>query len=149
MSLQIVHVELAQANEFVARLHRHHKPAVGHRFSVGVESDGILVGVAIVGRPVARGTDQKAVLEVSRLCTDGTHNACSALYSACARAGKALGYSKIQTYILESEPGTSLLASGWSMEATTKGGSWNCEVRTGRRDDQPQCPKTRWARSLS
>lgn len=94
-SLRLIHVELKEANDFVGLLHRHHKPVVGHRFSVGV-ANGILRGVAICGRPVAR-LCAKDTLEVTRVCTDGTKNACSMLYGACARAGAALGYKKIQT----------------------------------------------------
>lgn len=114
--LRVVPVELDEANALVTALHRHHQPAVGHRFSIGcVTADGTLVGAAIVGRPVARlaGTP-RAVLEVVRLVTDGTPNACSMLYAAAARAGKALGFERIQTYVLASEPGTSLKASGWT-----------------------------------
>lgn len=147
--VRVVHVELKEANDFVARLHRHHKPVVGHRFSVGVEdSSGRLVGVAIVGRPVARKTDQRRVVEVLRLCTDGSRNACSVLYSACARAAKALGYEKIQTFILDSEPGTSLKASGWSLDGTSPGGNWNGRGGRARREDQPQNPKQRWAKTF-
>lgn len=148
MGLQLVHVELKEANEFVGRLHRHHKPVVGHRFSVGVSQENTLVGVAIVGRPVARKCDQRNTLEVTRLCTDGTKNACSTLYAACARAGKALGYLKIQTYTLESEGGASLRAAGWVAECISPGGDWNVPSRGGRRVDQPMEPKTRWAKFL-
>ena len=113
-----------------------------------MSSEGGLVGVAIVGRPVARRCDQRNTLEVTRLCTDGTKNACSTLYAACARAGKALGYLKIQAYTLQSEGGASLRAAGWSAECTSPGGDWNVPSRGGRRVDQPMEPKTRWAKSL-
>ena len=111
MSLHLVHLELEQANVFVAMHHRHHQPCVGHRFSLGcLNGKSELVGVAIVGRPVARLVDSRRVVEVSRLCTDGTKNACSFLYAACARAAHALGFEKIQTYVLQSEtPNLSLI----------------------------------------
>lgn len=141
--------ELKDANAFIAKHHRHHKPVVGHRFSIGLWlHDAIQVGVVVVGRPVARMTDQRRVVEVTRLCTDGTAGACSALYAAAARAAKEIGYDKIQTYILESEPGTSLKASGWTYEQTTSGGNWNHSWRKGRREDQPMCAKQRWGRNL-
>ena len=147
--MRTVHVELAEANDFVARLHRHHMPVRGHRFSIGAEHGEKLIGVAIVGRPVARAVDQKHVAEVLRLCTDGTANACSFLYGACGRAASVLGYRRIQTYILDSEPGTSLLASGWTMTARVKGRDWNCPSRGGRRTDQPMVDKQRWERCLN
>jgi hypothetical protein len=59
-----------------------------------------------------------------------------------------MGFDKIQTYILDTEEGTSLRAAGWKYEATTAGGQW---VHTGgkpRRTDQPTCPKHRYARIL-
>jgi hypothetical protein len=115
MSLRLVHVELEEANVFVDSLHRHHKRVVGHKFSLGAESDGKLVGVAIVGRPVARRRDDGVTLEVTRLCTDGTRNACSFLYGASARAAFALGYERIGTYTLQDEGGTSLRATGWKL----------------------------------
>jgi hypothetical protein len=142
----VVPLTLKQANEVVSRLHRHHKPVVGHRFSIGVETDGRLAGACIVGRPVARAVDPYRVFEVTRLVTDGTKNACSILYAAAARAADAMGADKIQTYILASEPGTSLRASGWEPEAVTSGRDWNCPSRKGRRTDQPMEDKTRWAK---
>lgn len=149
MGLTLVPVTLKQANEVVARLHRHHQPVVGHRFSIGIAKDGELVGAVIVGRPVAHKTDQYAVAEVTRLVTDGTKNAPSALYGAAARAAKAMGFERIQTFILESEPGTSLKAAGWKFDGWTNGGTWNRPSRGGRRDDQPQERKQRWIKVLS
>lgn len=142
--LALVHVELAEANAFVALHHRHHKPVAGHRFSVGVRDGENIVGVAICGRPVARACDKAATVEVVRLCTDGTKNACSFLYSACARAARELGYRLIQTYVLETEPATSLTASGWTLAAITRGGKWKHTDGKARRDDQPTCKKQRW-----
>ena len=111
--LEIVPISLAEANQYVSEHHRHHKPVVGHKFSVGCTDGENIVGVAIVGRPVARYLDDGWTLEVNRLCTDGTRNACSMLYAAAWRAARAMGYRKIITYILDTEPGTSLRAAGW------------------------------------
>ena len=138
--LSHVRIELADANAFVTAHHRHHKPVVGHRFSIGAVRDGELVGVAIVGRPVARMRDDGLTVEVTRLCTDGTKDACSFLYGACARAAFALGFKRIGTYILASEPGTSLQAAGWRMIGETAGGSWSRPSR-GRIDKHPTQPK--------
>ena len=123
--LRVIPVELVEANAFVAAMHRHHKPCVGHRFSIGcISDDGLLVGVAIVGRPVARlAGSPREILEVSRLATDGTPNACSVLYAAAARAGKAMGYKRIQTYTLPAEGGASLRATGWISEGDAGGGA--------------------------
>lgn len=128
--MELVPISLKDANEFVSLHHRHHKPVVGHKFSVAAKKGGKIVGVAIVGRPVARGLDNGRTLEVTRLCTDGTKNACSFLYSKCAKIAKDMGYSKIVTYSLESEHGSSLRASGWTLEeAGVGGGSWDTPGR--------------------
>jgi hypothetical protein len=144
----IVPITLKAANAFVVSYHRHHKPSVGHKFSIGLNDEDNLIGVAIMGRPVARGSDNGFTIEVARLCTNGQKNACSMLYQAAARASKELGYKKIQTYILEIETGTSLKASGWKMEAITAGGQWKHTDGKERRTDQPTMPKQRWVREL-
>lgn len=146
--MKIVPITLKTANQFVSNYHRHHKPSVGHKFSIGLNDNDKLIGVAIMGRPVARGSDDGFTIEVARLCTNGTKNACSMLYQAAARASKELGYRKIQTYILEIESGTSLKASGWIMEAITAGGQWKHTDGKDRRTDQPTMPKQRWVRKL-
>lgn len=127
--LSVERIGLDEANAFVATWHRHHQPVVGHLFSVGASLDGKIVGVAIVGRPVSRRRDDGVTAEVTRLCTDGTKNACSFLYGAAARASFALGFKRIGTYILASEPGTSLTAAGWRLIGETPGRSWSVPSR--------------------
>ena len=147
MGLTVVPVELVEANAFIAALHRHHAPVVGHRFSIGAVDDaGTLVGVAVVGRPVARlAGHPRDVAEVTRLATDGTPNACSILYAAAARACRAMGFRRIQTYTLPAEGGASLRASGWVEEGLAGGGQWKHSDGKPRRTDQPTDVKTRWA----
>jgi hypothetical protein len=123
--LERVRIDLAEANAFVSEHHRHHEPVIGHIFSLGVAVAGKIVGVVIVGRPVARMRDDGETAEVTRLCTDGTKNACSFLYGAAAKAAFALGFKRIGTYILASEPGTSLAAANWRLVGEAGGGSWS------------------------
>lgn len=127
--LSLVPVSLKDANAFVAEHHRHHKPTRGHKFSIGCAVEGRLVGVAIVGRPVSRYLDDGLTLEVNRLCTTGEQNACSMLYGTAARAAKAMGYRKIITYTLNSEPGTSLRAVGWTCAGPAGGERWTGQRR--------------------
>ncbi len=141
--LQHVRISLAQANAFVADLHRHHKPVVGHLFSIGAVLGETLVGVVIVGRPVARMRDNGVTAEVTRLCTDGTRNACSFLYGAAARAAFALGFTRIGTYTLPSEGGASLRASGWKLIGQRGGGEWSTPSRPRAPSENPQ-PKHLW-----
>lgn len=145
--LCLIPVSLAEANAFVAAHHRHHKPVVGHKFSIGCEQDGRLVGVAIVGRPVSRYLDDGLTLEVTRLATTGEKNACSMLYAAAARAAKAIGYRKIITYTLETEDGASVRAAGWQCAGLAGGKQW-----TGKRRPTaalyPACMKLRYEKAL-
>ena len=119
--LTIKPISIAKANAYVEANHRHHGKKVGCRFAIACYEGETLHGVAICSNPVARMSDDGITLEVSRVCTDGTRNACSILYGACARIAKEMGFRKIQTYILESEVGTSLKASGWKREAKAVG----------------------------
>ena len=120
--MEIRPITLRTANDFVSAHHRHHGPTTGHKFSIGLFDGDELVGCAICGRPVSRNLDDGRTIEINRLCTDGSRNACSMLYSASCRAAKAMGYKKAITYILQDEPGTSLKASGFKAECLTGGG---------------------------
>jgi hypothetical protein len=122
-------LDLEEANAFVAQHHRHHMPVVGHLFSIGAAVGDQIVGVAIVGRPISRFRDDGVTAEVTRLCTDGTKDACSFLYGACAKAVFALGFKRIGTYILNTENGVSLRAAGWKMIGETPGRSWSVPSR--------------------
>lgn len=127
--LEIIPITQKEANAFVAKHHRHHKPVVGSVFQVAVAKGDEVVGVAIVGRPVSRMLDDGWTLEVNRLCTTGEKNACSMLYAASWRAAKALGYKRLITYILNTEPGTSLVAAGWKCLGEAGGGTWERKSR--------------------
>ena len=129
-------ITLSIANKFVAQFHRHHKPVIGHKYSIGCYASERLVGVAIVGRPISRKLDDGLTAEVTRLCTDGTRMVASKLYSACWRIAKEMGYTKIITYILESEKGTSLRGAGWELEDEHCGGlAWNSSGNIERTDN--------------
>lgn len=143
--LELVPCSLREARAFVAQHHRHHRPPQGGRFAVAVASvrDECIVGVAIVGNPVARCAADGWTAEVTRVATDGHANACSMLYAACWRAARALGYRKLITYTLAEERGTSLRAAGWTVVGEVRGRSWSCRSRP-RVDQHPQQNKFRW-----
>lgn len=123
--LNLQPITFAEAKAFVQQHHRHHGPPIGYKLCAAVNDGELVVGVAIAGRPVARGLDDAYTLEISRCCTDGTPNAPSMLYRAIARAARALGYRRVVTYTLASEPGTSLRAAGFRVLWQTKGGQWS------------------------
>lgn len=136
MSLQIKPITLRDANEYVDKNHRHHRATVGGKFAISCYKGEQLVGVAICGRPVSRYLDDGETLEINRVCTDGTKNACSMLYGASVRIAREMGYKKVITYILFSEDGTSLRAANFILEKEQAGGThW-----TGERDLQQELP---------
>jgi hypothetical protein len=133
--LHLVPVTFAEACAFVAMHHRHHRPPVGHKFSLGVARGEQLAGVAMVGRPVARHFDDGLTLEVNRTATDGSPNANSMLYGAAWRAASALGYQRLVTYTQLGESGASLRAVGWRIvaeRAERKGWTTPSRPRTDR-----------------
>ena len=141
--LDIMPLPLEEANAFVARWHRHHKPVPGCKFCIGCSLDGEVVGAAIVGRPVARALDDGWTLELNRLASDGTRNVCSKLLGAVRRAAFALGYRRLLTYTLAQEGGASLRAAGWRLLGERGGGSWHCPSRP-RVDTHPLQRKLMW-----
>ena len=148
--MNLLPVSIADAKVWVTNLHRHHRPPPSALFALAAEKDGAVVGVVIVGRPVARGNDDGYTAEVTRCATDGTRNACSFLYGAAWRAARTLGYRRMFTYTLPAEGGASLRASGWTNEGSAGGGAWwgrGGEVKRGRgsrKNDHPLATKTKW-----
>ena len=143
MSLEIRPITLRAANDYVAARHRHNGKTTGHKWSVAVYDGETLCGVAIAGRPIARKLDDGLTIEIRRVCTDGTRNACSILYGACCRVAKAMGYKHLVTYTRQSENGASLRAAGWKYDGPAGGTHW-----TGQRYEQTEMVldelKVRW-----
>lgn len=115
---------LSFANEFITNNHRHSKKVTGHKFSVGLYDLCFeeITTVIIVGRPVARNLDKDNNLEILRICTLPwvRKNSISHLLSVVIKITKLLGYNKLVTYILDSENGSSLQASGFTMVSVCK-----------------------------
>lgn len=143
MALSLVPMTITEAKAYVAEHHRHHDPPVSALFAIGCSDGSKVCGVAIVGRPVARMLQDDFTAEVTRLCTDGTRNACSILYAAAWRAARALGYRRLVTYTLPEEGGASLRAAGWRLVGEAGGGSWSRKDRP-RVDTHPTQTKLRW-----
>lgn len=149
--MMLLPCELSDAAAFIREHHRHHRPPQGHRFSLKAVIDGKTVGVAVVGRPVSRYQQDGDTLEITRLCTDGTRNAVSFLVGAVKRAGRALGYKRLISYTLDSEPGSSWKASGMEQTGTVTGSPWNHKGSAvaplfglNRNNDHPLVDKRRW-----
>lgn len=150
MSLHLVPIRFRDACAFVTEHHRHHRSPVGCKFCIGIANDDQeLVGVAIVGRPVARHLDDGYTLEVTRTCViEGTQNANSMLYGASWRAAKALGYSKLITYSQAGESGSSLCAAGWNVLAERRPRrGWDAPSRPRRGNNTDNIARTLWGTS--
>lgn len=153
MSLNIVQIKpvsLKTAQAFVREHHRHNKPPVGHKFSVGLFNGERLVGVAVAGRPVARMLDDGMTLEVTRTCTDGTRNANSMLYGAIVRAAIALGYAKCVTYTQHDESGASLRGAGWApKQILSPRAGWDTPSRARNDINSANVARIRWERNCA
>lgn len=149
MSLRLVPVRFGDAAGFTDMWHRHHRRPTGHVFSMGVANElDVLVGVACVGRPVAKAYQDGLTLEVNRTTTDGTRNVNSMLYGAAWRAAKALGYCRLITYTQEGETGASLRAAGWRVLAERPArGSWDTPSRPREDRGTEGIPRTLWEAS--
>ena len=152
---KIVPLTVRQANEFVTSHHRHNKAVRGHKFSIGVTlaHENNLLGVAIVGRPVARKLDNGLTMEITRLCVldPAPKNLCSFLYSRCCKIWKAMGGEKLITYTLETEAGTSLKAANFTHADTTNYSvtSKGWHTRTDRKKPKTEkINKLRWEYTL-
>lgn len=139
-------MNLSTANDFVSRNHRHHGPTRGHKFSIGLRHDGALIGVAIIGRPVARRLDDGFTAEVTRCCVfeDAPKGACSKLYAAAQKAWFAMGGKRLVTYTLADESGASLRGAGWQITARKSAQEWNVPSRPRRSQTVYKQAKLRW-----
>jgi hypothetical protein len=166
--LRVIPITLPSANAYIGRWHRHHAPLETIHggttrtnkgfawFCLAAISDENIVGVAVIGRPSNRNSDDGQTLEVLRLATDDTPNACSFLLGCCSRTANTMGAARIITYTLESETGTSLRAAGWNRDAdgiqscwtkgkgkARKGGSGNTIWR-----EHMNVGKVRWSKEF-
>ena len=156
-TLRVVPATIKEANDYVRRFHRHCEPVIGAQYALAaVDAAGLVHGVALLGRPIARlldvgahGEMKRRIIEVRRVATDGTRNVNSMLYGAARRLAKEAGYEKIITYCLESEPGTGLLADGWKRVTVTDGKQWDHPGRPRRRKPIHDQRKYRWECELN
>ena len=141
--LEVVPMTMGEAKAYITENHRHHKAPLGGLFAIGASNGEAIVGVVVVGRPVARLADNGWTVEVTRLASDGTHNVPSMLYRAAWRAARAMGYRKLITYTLQTEPGTSLRAAGFELVGEVTKRSWNTPSRPRVDKDERQA-RFRW-----
>ena len=146
MRLETRWIPLRIARAFIRQHHRRLKSLQGAIFVVGCFEAGRLCGVATGGRPQARVQDNGYDIEITRVATDGTKNACSALHGRCRRVAQAFGFRVIRSKTLLEEMGASMRASGFEEDGLTDGGEWS---RPGRqRETVNASQKRRWVKVL-
>ena len=151
--LEIRPIDRESARRFVARHHAHCRPPLIWRFHTAIYNGNTLLGVAIVGNPVAPALNGRGIVEVNRLCIRRDTavalrwNASSMLYGWCAREAARQGWQKIITYTRVDEMGTSLRASGWTPESRVRGRGWH-SARRARSNTNSWIGKVRWGKSL-
>ena len=132
LKLHPLPISIKEANEFILNFHRHNNPVKNCRFAIGAGFEGKLVGVAVIGNPVARLMNDGFTMEVLRVCTkeDSPKNTCSFLYGRSWRVWQQMGGLRMITYTLQSESGSSLKGSGWTIRGETKPSSgWSRKDR--------------------
>lgn len=136
---------LHEANAYVAAWHRHSRPVRGCRFCLAAVESGQVVGVAIVGRPLARALQRPEVAEILRVATNGHPNACSFLYGACRKAWQAMGGQVLLTYTLASESGSSLRGAAFRRVAELgPRPNWDTPSLRRPRSTEPCPARVRW-----
>lgn len=158
MSLEIRPITFKTTSEYIEKYHRHNGKTVGCKFVIGCFDGDKMVGVAVCGRPISRHYDDGRTLEINRVCTDGTLNACSKLYGASCRIAKDMGYKKVITYTLVTEDGASLKASNFKCEGKAGGIEWTGERNPNNKEyrqmllfpekEKPHVMKQRWVREF-
>jgi hypothetical protein len=147
VALRIVPMTKHRANAFIGEHHRHHGPVRGCVFTIGVEEDGRLCGVCVVGRPTSRVLQSRGAIEITRLCTDGTLYAASRLIGRARRIAALLGWTRLVSYTLITEHGASHKAGGFREYVLAGGGTWHREARP-RTDSHPTTRKRRYEMAL-
>lgn len=138
------HVTFRTANAFIAEHHRHHRPPQGGIVCLGLWQGDTLVGVGVLGRPVARMADDGVTAEITRLCVlPEARHAASALIGRLRRVAQSLGYERVISYTLPSEGGASLRATGAEHRGAAGGGEWSRPSRPRAAATVPET-KARW-----
>lgn len=145
MNYHFIPIELKDANRFIAQFHRHNKPVIRAKFQIGLMNDEELIGVGVVGRPIARMLSNGKTVEVLRTCIKENYpNACSMMYARLKRISQLLGYEKVITYTLQKESQSSLKALGASIVAEVKPQGWDRKNRRRTPQKVYKEPKWRW-----
>ena len=151
--MRIVPMTLREANDFVERWHRHSARTSndGGKYAIGLEYESQLVGVAIVGRPVARLLQVPGAAELLRLCTSpaAPKGAGSKLYSRAKRIWQLMGGTTIHTYTLKHEGGATLRGAGiHEAAAEVDGQQWTRPSRPREEKAVYDEDKLRWTETL-
>lgn len=141
--MELRDISIRDAMRLVKTWHRHLDPPQGAKFALAAWQEDKCVGVALVGRKIAR-MEKRGTAEVLRVATDGTRNACSFLYSRAKRAAQALGFGRVVTKTLPAEGGASLRAVQAKALGKTRAQQWDRTNRRRKRTRVGEQEKIRW-----
>ena len=115
--IKIRWIRQREAREFLYKNHRTQKTFTGSIFQLGYFENDLLCAVLVASRPANSGMNFYQTLDISRVGTiENTHYACSRLYSRAAKIAKLYGFSRLITYIDDSESGISLKSANWTLD---------------------------------
>lgn len=154
--MRIIPLTLRKANDFVERWHRHSSRTNndGGKWAIGLEHEGELVGVAIVGRPTPIGLQHKPgyPAECTRLCTKPgcPKGGGSKLHARARRIWQLMGGTSFHSYTLQSESGDSMRGAGHKKPSAEIAGGrqWDCPSRPREHREIYEEPKFRWDETL-
>lgn len=136
--LRIVPMSIRAAKVFVREHHRHAPSVTGAKVAVGLECDGVLVGVGLLGVPKARMLAQdRFCAEAVRVCVSGDapKGSVSKINSRLKRIWQLCGGVTFKTYTLVEEGGASLRGAGAVIDRHVPAASWS-------RDDRPRASRS-------
>ena len=146
-------VRFTAARDFVRHHHAHCTAPAAWRFGQAILNGGTMLGVVMVGNPVAPALNGRGTVEVNRLCIRRdiprvlAWNAASQLYGWAAREAARQGWTHIITYTRADEDGISVRAAGWQQEARIRGRGWHSS-RRARSNTNAWVDKIRWGKPL-
>ncbi|WP_369596454.1 XF1762 family protein [Novosphingobium aromaticivorans] len=144
-------ISIRSAKAFVREHHRHNPSVAGARTAIGLELDGRLVGVGLLGNPKARElAADRTCAEAVRVCVshEAPKGASSKINSRLKRIWQLHGGRRFITYNRADESGASMRGAGLTPTSVVKGRQWNCQSRP-RTVVQDVVDKVRWEQALS
>lgn len=132
MRFAFVPISIRDAKAFVRAHHRHNPAVTGAKLAIGLEYEGKLIGVGMLGRPKARElAKDKRRAEAVRVCVarGAPKGSCSKINARLKRIWQLMGGVHFVTYNRADESGASLRGAGLKPTKLVKGRQWDTPSR--------------------